>query len=76
MSRAVFLEERCKGCLLCSTVCPKKIIRLSSRFNRQGYKAAELTDESACTGCASCALICPDCAIRVFRGKKGGADNE
>ena len=72
MSRIVFLEERCKGCMLCATQCPKKIIRISSRFNRQGYKVAEVTAMDACTGCASCALICPDCAIRVFRSGKGG----
>ena len=74
MSRVVFLEERCKGCRLCATLCPKKIIHQSSRFNRQGYKVVEVTDMDSCTGCASCALICPDCAIRVFRSKKGGGE--
>ncbi len=73
MARVVFLEERCKGCLLCSTVCPKKIIKKSERFNRQGYTVVEVENMDACTGCASCALICPDCAIRVYRSKKGGA---
>jgi len=76
MSRVVFLEERCKGCLLCTTLCPKKIIHSSGRFNRQGYTVVEVTEMDACTGCGSCALICPDCAIRVFREKKGGASNE
>ncbi len=72
MSRVVFLDDRCKGCLLCTTVCPKGIIRQSSRFNRQGYKVAEVPEESMqdCTGCASCALICPDVAIRVMKTRK------
>ncbi|MFV0423032.1 4Fe-4S binding protein [Oleidesulfovibrio sp.] len=72
MARVTFLDERCKGCLLCTTVCPKEIIRQSSRFNRKGYKVAEVTEEDMekCTGCASCALICPDCAIRVYRPEK------
>ena len=72
MSRVVFLEERCKGCLLCASVCPKKIINLSERFNRQGYNTVEVTEMERCTGCASCATICPDCAIRVYRNEKGG----
>jgi 2-oxoglutarate ferredoxin oxidoreductase subunit delta len=31
MSRITFIEERCKGCLLCASVCPKQIIRQSAR---------------------------------------------
>lgn len=74
MSRVIFLEERCKGCMLCAELCPKKIITQSSRINRQGYKAAEVLEMDKCTGCASCALICPDCAIRVFRSTTGGGE--
>ncbi|CCO23022.1 4Fe-4S dicluster domain-containing protein [Maridesulfovibrio hydrothermalis] len=72
MSRVEFLEERCKGCLLCTTVCPKEIIKQSDRFNQHGYKVAEVKPEDMdeCTGCTSCALICPDIAIRVYRTKK------
>lgn len=72
MSRVEFLDERCKGCLLCTTVCPKEIIRQSDRFNQHGYKVAEVAaeDMDKCTGCTSCALICPDIAIRVYRTKK------
>lgn len=72
MSRIIFAEERCKGCLLCASVCPKGIILASSRLNRQGYAVAEAGDTAACTACASCALICPDCAISVIRERKAG----
>lgn len=72
MARVTFREERCKGCMLCATVCPKEIICQSSRFNKQGYKVAEVPAENMenCTGCTSCALICPDMAITVYREKK------
>lgn len=70
MPRVAFKEDRCKGCLLCTLVCPKQIIAPSSRFNQQGYKVVEVTELEQCTGCASCALICPDCAIAVFKDKK------
>ena len=76
MSRIEVQEDRCKGCLLCTTVCPVKIIVQSDRFNVSGYKVAEVPEADAgkCTGCASCAQICPDVAITVYRTpkKKGG----
>ena len=71
MSRIVFIEERCKGCLLCAAVCPKNIIRQSERMNRHGYRVAETGENAeACTGCSGCAIMCPDVAIRVFKTKK------
>jgi len=77
MSRIAIDETRCKGCLLCTTVCPVGILVQSPRFNQQGYKVAEVRpeDRDKCTGCTSCALICPDLAITVWRSKKpkGGA---
>jgi 2-oxoglutarate ferredoxin oxidoreductase subunit delta len=48
------------------------IIQQSERFNRQGYKVAEVRpeDAEACKGCGFCAEICPDYAITVFRTTK------
>lgn len=78
MSRIEINEERCKGCMLCTTVCPVEIIIQSDRFNQNGYKVAEVPADDAekCTGCTSCALICPDLAIKVYRTpkKKKGED--
>lgn len=75
MSRVMFLEDRCKGCLLCTAVCPAKIIKQSDRINQQGYKVAEVRDEDMerCTGCAFCHLTCPDFAIRVWKSPKAKA---
>ena len=61
-------SERCKGCELCTSVCPQSVIRISNAFNSKGYQPAELVDPlGACTGCAVCAIICPDSAITVYR---------
>ncbi|EGJ49428.1 4Fe-4S dicluster domain-containing protein [Desulfocurvibacter africanus] len=78
MSRIAIQEERCKGCLLCTLVCPKKIIVQSERINRFGYKVAEVRegDMDKCTGCASCAMICPDYAIEVWKTVKAKAEAE
>lgn len=67
MAKAVFNEDRCKGCELCISACPKKIIRLADRFNSKGYRPAEVTDQNQCTGCAFCARMCPDVVIEVYK---------
>jgi 2-oxoglutarate ferredoxin oxidoreductase subunit delta len=75
MSRISIDEKCCKGCLLCASVCPGALIRQSSRINGQGYKVAEVPEESmaACLGCASCAMVCPDAAIRVWKSVRSAA---
>ena len=75
-SRVEFREDRCKGCLLCTEVCPSGIIQQSSRFNQKWYKVTEVTPDvmAECKGCAFCAMMCPDYAINVYTTKsaKGG----
>ncbi len=70
-------RERCKGCGLCMTVCPKKTIGISAKLNTKGYYPAEVveggntdSEKSGCTGCCLCGLICPDVAIEVYREEK------
>ncbi len=66
MNKVTFREERCKGCELCVTACPKGIIKISEdRLNAKGFRPAEITDQEACIGCAFCATICPDVVIEV-----------
>jgi 2-oxoglutarate ferredoxin oxidoreductase subunit delta len=67
--RIVVDEIYCKGCGLCTAVCPKDLITMDmERFTPKGYHPAQLEDpDQECTGCAICAVICPDAAIRVYR---------
>lgn len=68
MAKVTFDTERCKGCGLCETVCPKQIIALSKeQINVKGYHPAVITDQEKCIGCAFCATMCPDCVITVER---------
>lgn len=64
-------EMRCKGCALCTAVCPKHLIQMASHFSPRGYRPATLVDpDGQCTGCVLCATICPDVAITVYREVK------
>ena len=61
-------ENRCKGCELCTSVCPKEIIHMADYINVRGYRPAQFVDpDHECTGCTLCALVCPDVVITVFR---------
>jgi 2-oxoglutarate ferredoxin oxidoreductase subunit delta len=61
-------QELCKGCELCVSFCPKRLISTSSKLNASGYLPAVFNDNDECTGCAVCALVCPEVAIEVYRG--------
>lgn len=62
-------ESLCKGCVLCTQVCPKELVIVAEdRLTAKGYHPAVLNDPNGeCTGCAICAVICPEAAISVFR---------
>ena len=64
--KVVFDRERCKGCELCKSFCPKQIIAMDTQVNAKGYCPAKMTRNEECVGCTSCALVCPDCAIEIF----------
>ncbi|NMB69563.1 MAG: 4Fe-4S dicluster domain-containing protein [Chloroflexi bacterium] len=65
--RIVVDDVFCKGCELCASVCPQKVIQMApERITAKGYHPAELFKDG-CTGCAVCAVICPEAAITVYR---------
>ncbi len=68
MPKVTIQVDTCKGCELCATACPKKIIGFSKeKINKKGYHPAEVLEPEKCIGCAMCAMMCPDCAIIVER---------
>ena len=67
-AKVTFNTDRCKGCELCISVCPKQILALdNAAANKKGYYPATLTDPDSCIACASCARICPDSVITIYK---------
>jgi 2-oxoglutarate ferredoxin oxidoreductase subunit delta len=63
--------ERCKGCELCISACPKSVLELDvGLVNRLGYHPVRLTDAAGCTSCAICARVCPDAVFTIFARPK------
>ncbi len=67
MKRVVIDQNRCKGCGLCTQVCPRKILVLSNKVNINGYHPVQCTDEELCMGCANCATVCPVTAFEIYK---------
>ncbi len=52
-------QDWCKGCDICSRVCPEYCLAL----NLDGK--LRIVDAEACTGCRLCEMLCPDFAIAI-----------
>ena len=69
--KVFFNTEKCKGCELCISFCPKKIIQLVPEVNAKGFHPAGITKQEECIGCQSCAMMCPDCCISIYELEEG-----
>lgn len=67
MAKITIDKDKCKGCLLCISVCPKNLISADKKLNRHGVKPVKFMESDECIGCMMCAIICPDCCIEVYK---------
>ncbi len=76
-------ENRCKGCNLCTKVCPYKIFKEGRKLNRKGVAIPELTGRSAaptavsatCTGGSSAASASSPARTRRSTGSTRNRTN-
>ena len=57
--------ERCKGCMFCVSICPRRALDVSKEVNSRGLQYVVLKDPDKCTGCGMCVMVCPDCVIEI-----------
>ena len=69
-------SERCKGCGLCVTVCPKNVLEVSDQVSTKGYFPVYQARPEDCIYCAMCCTMCPDMAITITEVVEGAADLE
>jgi len=67
MAKVIVLEERCKSCELCVSVCARQCLRISERHNQSGYFVVEFIGAEKCTGCGLCGEMCPDIAVQIYK---------
>jgi len=67
MPNVIIDKEICKGCGLCISVCPKKVLGISKVQNLKGFFPAKVTYPEKCTSCTFCGLVCPDIAIQIYK---------
>ena len=67
-------SNRCKGCGLCITVCPKSVLELANELNAKGYYPAYQARPEDCIYCATCCRMCPDVAITIAEVADAGTD--
>ncbi|TRZ94874.1 4Fe-4S dicluster domain-containing protein [bacterium] len=67
MAKIIINSDKCKGCFLCVSFCPKGLIKKSAKLNKRGLNFAEFDACGECVGCMQCAVICPDCCIEVYK---------
>ncbi len=69
--RVFFEQDLCKGCNLCVSVCPTKILAIDTTIlNAKGYHPAYVADPDNCIACANCGMVCPDLVITVEKFDK------
>ncbi|MDR3163762.1 MAG: 4Fe-4S binding protein [Mycoplasmataceae bacterium] len=64
--KITIIEERCKGCSVCTQFCPLHLLSVSkTKINPAGYNVISVSDINKCIGCGMCSLMCPDRALKL-----------
>ena len=66
MAKIKLDKGRCKGCFLCTNVCPKGVLVPSDELGEKGFGLVEIDEQKECIGCGACYKMCPDYCIEII----------
>lgn len=56
-------RDRCKGCRICTSICPYDALFMSKKKTYRGYFYP--VENGNCTGCRQCLYACPDFVLSI-----------
>lgn len=65
MAKVTVNAEWCKGCCICTEVCPRHVLEVDHTVFVRGSHPVIVARPEDCTACLQCELLCPDLAIEV-----------
>ena len=66
MAKVILDESRCKGCYLCSSVCPRDVLIPSTKLGAKGFEIVQIDESKECIGCGACYKMCPDYCLEIM----------
>jgi len=70
VSKIELKKEWCKGCNLCTEICPKDVFDRETKISSRGFREIIIKQPEKCTGCMLCEMLCPDLAITIETKKE------
>lgn len=70
MPKIIINTKYCKGCEICTWICPKNVFEMSRELSERGYHNPIPIRLNDCILCRQCELYCPDQAIVIIEDEE------
>ena len=63
-------RELCKGCYLCVSACPLRVLEKDTEANSTGTYPVRAAAKDKCVACGNCHEVCPDVCIDIYETRE------